>query len=105
VDRKAVVAEDVLASYAADAAREIEGVACVLDGSLPHRRGAQVSVTDCGAGVEIHLGIDWGVDAVEVGTTVQARVAEYLVQMAGFSRVTVGVVIGQIGPARGSTTG
>ena len=50
----ASVATDVLASYAADAAREVEGVAGLVEGRLPRHGGVRVSSED-GIVLELHL--------------------------------------------------
>ena len=50
----ASVAGDVLASYAADAAREVEGVAGLVEGRLPRQGAVRISAED-GLTVELHL--------------------------------------------------
>jgi uncharacterized alkaline shock family protein YloU len=91
----ASVAADVLASYAADAAREVEGVVRLVDGRLP-RQGAVRIGTDDGVTVELHLGLAPGAAAQEVGAEVQRRVADYLERMAGARPRAVDVVIDEI---------
>ena len=91
----ASVATDVLASYAADAAREVEGVAGLVEGRLP-RQGAVRINTDDGMTVELHLELAKGAAAQEVGAEVQRRVADYLQQMAGTRPSAVDVVIDEI---------
>ncbi|HSS80949.1 MAG TPA: Asp23/Gls24 family envelope stress response protein [Gaiellaceae bacterium] len=91
----ASVAGDVLASYAADAAREVEGVAGLVEGRLP-RQGAVRINTDDGMTVELHLELAPGAVAQHVGAEVQRRVADYLEQMAGTRPRAVDVVIDEI---------
>lgn len=91
----ASVAGDVLASYAADAAREVEGVAGLVEGRLP-RQGAVRINTDDGMTVELHLELARGAVAQHVGAEVQRRVADYLEQMAGTRPRAVDVVIDEI---------
>ena len=43
--------------------------------------------------VELHVSLDWGVDAAAVGAEVQRRVAEYLTRTARLPSVTVDVVV------------
>ena len=43
--------------------------------------------------VELHVSLDWGVDAAAVGVDVQRRVAEYLARTARLRSVTVDVVV------------
>ena len=92
----AVISHDVLASYAADAAREIEGVGGLVDGPRRHR-GVRVTEDDDGAlGVEIHVALAWGARAPETGAAVQRRVSEYLVRTAKLQSVRVDVVVAGI---------
>ena len=91
----ASVATDVLASYAADAAQEVEGVAGLVEGRLPRQGGVRVTVED-GVTVELHLELAAGASAPEVGADVQRRVADYLERMAGARPRAVDVVIDQI---------
>jgi len=91
----ASVATDVLASYAADAAREVEGVAGLVEGRLP-RQGAVRVVVEEGVSVELHLELAAGASAQEVGAQVQRRVADYLERMAGARPGAVDVVVDEI---------
>ena len=52
--------------------------------------------------VEVHVALDWGAAAPEVGDAVQRRVAEYLKRTAKLPSVTVDVVIAGVA---GSTAG
>ena len=91
----ASVATDVLASYAADAAREVEGVSGLVEGRLP-RQGAVRVVVEEGVAVELHLELAAGASAPAVGAEVQRRVADYLERMAGARPRAVDVVIDEI---------
>jgi uncharacterized alkaline shock family protein YloU len=84
-----VISPEVLAQYAADAARETRGVHRVVDGPLKHRPAAKV----LGSDVEVHLAIEWGAVVPDVAADVQARVRAYLEQMAGVSVPAVHVVV------------
>jgi uncharacterized alkaline shock family protein YloU len=96
----ASVATDVLASYAADAALEVEGVARLVEGRLPRQNGVRVSGDD-GMELELHLALDWGAPAERVGAEVQRRVADYLERMVGARPRSVDVVVDEIAaPAR-----
>jgi len=88
----AVISDDLLASYAADAALEVEGIAGLIDGPRRHR-GVRVSVHDGVPAVELYVSVAWGARAPDVGRTVQARVADYLVRTARLRSVGVDVVI------------
>jgi uncharacterized alkaline shock family protein YloU len=91
----ASVADDVLASYAADAANEVEGVARLVEGRLPRQGGVRIGAGD-GVTVELHLQLAPGAAAQEVGAEVQRRVADYLERMAGARPRAVDVVIDEI---------
>ena len=95
MEGNASVATDVLASYAADAAREVEGVAGLVEGRLPRQGAVRVSGED-GVIVELHLELAWGAPARQVGEEVQRRVADYLERMAGARPRTVDVVVDEI---------
>jgi uncharacterized alkaline shock family protein YloU len=96
MEGSASVATDVLASYAADAAREVEGVRGLLEGRLPGQRAVRVNGEDEGVAVELHLELAWGASAPAVGAEVQRRVADYLERMAGARPRTVDIVVGEI---------
>jgi uncharacterized alkaline shock family protein YloU len=93
----ATISTDILASYAADAALEVDGVRALVERHLPRHRG--VRVTDDGGRVsfELHLAVDWGVSIPQLGREVQARVAEYLVRMADLDPAKVDVVVDEVG--------
>jgi uncharacterized alkaline shock family protein YloU len=92
----ASVAGDVLASYAADAAREVEGVAGLVEGRLPRQGAVRLGGED-GVTVELHLALAPGAAAPEVGAEVQRRVADYLERMAGARPSAVDVVFDELG--------
>ena len=92
----AVIATDVLARYAADAARDVPGVHGLVEGKLPGSRGVRVTEDDGAVSVEVHVGVAWGVSIPDVGRAVQARVAEYLARMADVRPQSVNVVVDEI---------
>ena len=77
----AVISHDVLASYAADAALQVDGVRELLDAPRRHR-GVRVREEDVDVQLEVHVALAWGAGAQDVGTAVQARVAEYVSRTA-----------------------
>jgi uncharacterized alkaline shock family protein YloU len=89
------VATEVLASYAADAAREVEGVAGLVEGRLPRQGAVRISGDDA-VTVELHLELEWGAPARLVGEAVQRRVLDYLERMAGARPRAVDVVVDEI---------
>jgi uncharacterized alkaline shock family protein YloU len=95
---QASISTDILARYAADAAREVVGVRGVSESPLPGRRGVRVAADESGVRVELHLAVDWGIAIPVLGRDVQLRVREYLLRMADVDPVTVDVTVDEIGP-------
>jgi uncharacterized alkaline shock family protein YloU len=93
-----LIAPDVLARYAADAAREVAGVAGLADGRMHRGKAVVVSGDEETLAVALALELEWGHSASEVGSEVQRRVAEYLQRMADVSLATIDVVVAGIGP-------
>ena len=81
-----VISPEVLARYAADAAAEVRGV------HTKQRRGARIS----GAGVEVHIVVDYGANVPSVAAEVQQRVADYLERMTDVRPSTVHVVVDDV---------
>jgi uncharacterized alkaline shock family protein YloU len=98
MEGSASVAADVLASYAADAAMEVEGVTGLVESRLPRHGAVRVDGEHGAVRVELHLELAWGASAPEVGREVQRRVADYLERMAGARPQAVDVVVDEIGP-------
>ena len=96
----ASISHEILASYAADAAREVDGVRRLVDGHLPRRGGVRIADSDGGVRIELHLAVDWGASIPDVGHDVQQRVLGYLERMAGSRPSEVNVVVDSVGPAR-----
>lgn len=94
---QASISTAILARYAADAAREVDGVRGLAESSLPGRRGVKVDGADGGVRVSLRLAVDWGASIPAVGRGVQARVREYLRSMADVEAVVVDVVVDEIG--------
>lgn len=90
---QASISSDILARYAGDAAREVEGVRDV------RKRGVNVQGSNGAVRVEVHVNVEWGSSIPALGRDVQARVREYLLGMAHIERATVDVVVDEIGPA------
>ncbi len=93
-----LISTDVIASYAADAALEIEGVRRLVEGTRPRHHGVRITTGEGTVAVELHLGLDWGAKAPEVGAAVQARVAEYLGRMTDLETESVDVLVDDVGP-------
>jgi uncharacterized alkaline shock family protein YloU len=98
VEGQASISTEVLGRYAADAAREVEGVRGLVASQLHRHRGVRVSGSEAeGATVELHLDVAWGSSIPELGREVQSRVAEYLERMAGARPAAVNVVVDTVG--------
>jgi uncharacterized alkaline shock family protein YloU len=93
----ASISPDILASYAADAAREVSGVRSLVDGRLPSQRAVRVSEQDGRVTVELHVAVDWGASIPRVGREVQERVLTYLARMADVEPDAVHVVVDEVG--------
>ena len=94
----ATISRDILASYAADAAREVDGVENIVESSLHRHKGVRVFEEDGKTRVELHLAVAWGASIPAVGAAVQERVVGYLHRMAQVTPDRVDVVIDLIGP-------
>jgi uncharacterized alkaline shock family protein YloU len=90
---QASIATDILARYAADAAREVEGVRRVVDRPIPGRRGVRVAGRNGSVRVELHVVAEWGTPLPSLGARVQERVREYLGRMADVEPASVDVVV------------
>ena len=95
--RPASISSDILARYAADAAREVDGVRGLVESHLPRHRGARVTEDDAGVRVALHLDVEWGASIADVGRAVQRHVRDYLRRMADVEPVAVDVIVDEIG--------
>jgi len=93
------ISPDIIASYAADAAREVAGVSGLVGSALHRHDGVRVTRDEGRLGVELHLALAWGASAPAVGAGVQAGVADYLARMADVRPDVVDVVIDEFTPA------
>ena len=94
----ATISSDILASYAADAAREVDGVRGLVESAIPRHKGVRISEEDGRVRVELHLAVEWGSSVPEVGREVQQRVASYLERMAKVDPESVDVIVDEIEP-------
>lgn len=97
----ASISPDVLATYARDAALEVDGVDGLVESHLPRSRSVRISVADGGeVTVALHVRLAWGASFPDVGRAVQERVAGYLERMADLRPVKVDVVVAEAGAVR-----
>jgi uncharacterized alkaline shock family protein YloU len=85
-----LISAEVVARYAADAAREVDGVAGVVEGG---RKG--VRLDDAGA-LELHLAVRYGVSIPRLGPAVQRHVADYLERMTDVRPAAVNIVVDEV---------
>ena len=95
---QASISTEILARYAADAAREVEGVRSLADSPLPRRHAVRVTGTNGALRVELHVVTEWGASIPTVGRLVQTRVREYLRSMADVRPAAVDVVVDAVEP-------
>ncbi len=98
MERRSLIAADVLARYAADAALGVNGVAGLANGPLNRGKSVSVSGDEDTLAIELNLEVEWGQSSAEVGKEVQRRVSEYLERMANVSPASVEVVVGAVSP-------
>jgi len=98
VSGHSVISTDVLATYAADAAREVQGVHALVGSALHRHEGVKVTRDEGKVGVELHVSLDWGAAAGAVGAELQAHVAECLLRMADVRPDSVEVVVDEFAP-------
>lgn len=94
----ATISSDVLATYAADAAREVEGVRGFVESTLPRHKGVRILEGDGSVRLELHISVEWGASIPDVGRELQQRVSAYLARMASVEAESVDVVVDEIGP-------
>jgi uncharacterized alkaline shock family protein YloU len=92
------ISPDVLATYAADAAREVAGVHGLVGNALQRHDGVKVGREGEALSLELHLALVWGASAPAVGAAVQERVVETLARMAGVRPAAVEVVVDEFVP-------
>jgi uncharacterized alkaline shock family protein YloU len=93
-----IVAPDVLARYAGDAACEVDGVTGLADGALHRAKPVEINGEADALEIVIHLELGWGDRASEVGSAVQTRVAEYLTRMTNAAIRSIDVVFARVAP-------
>lgn len=97
MEGRSTIASEILASYAADAAREVNGVGGLVEGAMHRHKGVRVLEYDGRMRVEIHVTVEWGASIPDVGREVQQRVTAYLARMASIEPEAVDVIVDEIG--------
>lgn len=98
MEGRPLISPDVLARYAGDAALEVDGVAALSDGPLHRAKAVGVEGDEHAPALTLHLELEWGRSAREVGEAARQRVAEYLESMVGVTPSSVDVVFESVGP-------
>ena len=93
----ATISSDVLARYAADAARDVDGVRGFVESTLHRHKGVRVLEGDGTVRLELHIAVEWGASIPDVGLALQQRVSAYLARMASIEAEAVDVVVEEIG--------
>ncbi|MGH3104402.1 MAG: Asp23/Gls24 family envelope stress response protein [Gaiellaceae bacterium] len=97
MEGRASISSDIIASYAADAARDVDGIDGLVESRIPPHRGVRVSDAEGRITVELHVRIEWGASIPDVGRSVQGCVRDYLTRMADVDLAGVDVVVDEIG--------
>jgi uncharacterized alkaline shock family protein YloU len=97
---RASISGDILARYAADAARDVPGVKGLVGSQLHRHRGVRVVDEDGALRIELHLEVEWGASVPETGRAVQRSVGEYLRRMADVQPASVDIVVDEVGETR-----
>ena len=89
MDQEPVISPDVLARYAGDAARDVPGIAALVESSRHRAKAVAIEHADGAVDVTVHVELEWGRSAADVGQAVQERVRDYV---EGMTKKTVGTV-------------
>ena len=89
MDTEPSISLDVLARYAGDSASEVAGVAAL-------GRAVDVTESDGIVDLTLHIELEWGRGAVEVGKDAQRRVREYVERMTSKKIGDVAVVVERV---------
>jgi uncharacterized alkaline shock family protein YloU len=95
---QALISPEVLARYAADAAREVEGVRRVVIGHVRRQPAVKVELREGSVWVQVPVVVDYGIPIAPVAREVQRRVRRYLKVMADVYPAAVEVVVAGIEP-------
>jgi len=92
------ICEEVLASIAAGAAVEVEGISGLMNltGKKTNAKGVRIAVEDESAVVDLYVMIRYGYAIPEVAEKIQTAVASSLEAMTGFAVKAVNVHVGGV---------
>ena len=91
------ISQDVLASIAAGAAAEVEGISGLMNlAKKSGARGVRLTLDDDGAAVDLYVMIRYGYAIPEVAEKIQTAVSNALESMTGFPVKAVNVHVGGV---------
>jgi len=92
------ISEDVLASLAAGAAAEVEGISGLMNlaAKKTNARGVRLSMEDEGAVIDLYIMIRYGYAIPEVAEKIQSAVSGAIESMTGFPVKAVNVHVGGV---------
>ena len=92
------ISQDVLASIAAGAAAEVEGISGMMNLATKrsNARGVRLTVDDDGASVDLYVMIRYGYAIPEVAEKLQNAVGGAIESMTGFNVKAVNVHVGGV---------
>jgi uncharacterized alkaline shock family protein YloU len=96
MDSDPLISPDVLARYAGDAARDVPGVAALVESPLHRGRSVGAVEADGVLDLTVHVELEWGRSGVEVGKAVQRRVRDYVESMTRKKVEAVEVVVERV---------
>ena len=91
------ISQDVLASIAAGAAAEVEGISGLMNlAKKSGARGVRLTLDDDGAAVDLYVMIRYGYAIPEVAEKIQTAVSNAIESMTGFQVKAVNVHVGGV---------
>ena len=91
------ISEDVLASIAAGAVTEVEGISGLMNlAKKSGARGVRLTLDDDGAAVDLYVMIRYGYAIPEVAEKIQTAVSNAIESMTGFPVKAVNVHVGGV---------
>lgn len=87
------ISTDIVARYAGDAAREVPGVADLVESALHRHSGVRVSGDRDRPAIAVHVAADWGTPLQQLGREVQRRVAEFIGRMTDVHATSIDVIV------------
>jgi uncharacterized alkaline shock family protein YloU len=81
MNEEPLISQDVLARYAGDAASEVTGIVALAESPLHRGRAVEIVESDGAVDLKVHVELEWGRSAPEVGKRAERRVREYVERM------------------------